>query len=72
MWKKDDQLIALTEQVLTSNSRMSVTRLAEGSRVTVMLAEREDAGLYICQLSALQSAQQVHEVVVRGRRGCYC
>ena len=68
MWKKDEQLVALTEQVLTSNSRMSVTRLAEGSRVTVMLAEREDAGLYICQLSALHSVQQVHEVVVRGRR----
>ena len=68
MWKKDDQLVALAEKVLTSNPRMSVTRLAEGTRLGLMLAEREDAGLYSCELSALQSLQQVHEVVVRGER----
>ena len=66
MWKKEDQLVALAEQVLTSNTRMSVTRMAEGTGLTVILAEREDAGLYTCQLSALQSVQQVHDVVVRG------
>ena len=67
MWKKEDQLVALAEQVLTSNSRMSVTRLPEGTMLSLMLAEREDAGLYTCQLSALQSVHQGHEVVVRGR-----
>ena len=66
MWKKEDQLVALAEQVLTSNTRMSVTRMEEGTGLTVILAEREDAGLYTCQLSALQSVQQVHDVVVRG------
>ena len=66
MWKKEDQLVALAEKVLTSNTRMSVTRMAEGTGLTVILAEREDAGLYTCQLSALQSVQQVHDVVVRG------
>ena len=66
MWKKEDQLVALAEQVLTSNTRMSVTRLAEGTRLTLILAERDDAGLYSCQLSSLQSVQQVHDVVVRG------
>ena len=70
MWKKEDQLVALAEQVLTSNTRMSVTRLAEGTRLTLILAEREDAGLYTCQLSALQSVQQVHDVVVRGIEFC--
>ena len=34
-----------------------------------VLAEREDAGLYTCQLTALQSLQQRHQVVVRGRQG---
>ena len=69
MWKKEDQLVALAEKVLTSNSRMSVTRVAEGTMLSLMLAEREDAGLYTCQLTALQSLQQQHQVVVRGRQG---
>ena len=42
MWKKDDQLVALDDQVLRRNGRMSVEKVERGSCLSVMLSERED------------------------------
>ena len=68
MWKKDDQLVALDDQVLRRNGRMSVEKVERGSCLSVMLSEREDGGVYTCQLSALQSLTQPHHVLVRGQQ----
>ena len=68
MWRKDDQLVALHDQVLTTNGRLSVEKVEEGSLLSVMLAEREDGGVYSCQPSALQSLLQPHNVLVRGQQ----
>ena len=45
MWRKDDQLVALHDQVLTTNGRLSVEKVEQGSLLSVMLAEREDGGV---------------------------
>ena len=68
MWRKEDQLVALDDQVLSSNGRVSVEKVEEGSSLNVMLTEREDGGVYTCQLSALQSLLQPHNVLVRGQQ----
>ena len=51
MWKKDDQLFVLNDQLLNSNKRMSVDRVENGNTVTVRLAERDDEGIYTCQVT---------------------
>ena len=66
MWKKDDQLVALNDQVLSSNDRMTVQMVEDGNMLKVILAERDDGGNYSCEVTALQSVQQLHHLVVRG------
>jgi len=68
MWKKDNQLFILNNKVLTQepsqNPRIQVTPLKSGNILSVKKAEKLDAGLYSCQVSAIDSIEQVHKVVI--------
>ena len=78
MWKrieagKGETVIAIDQNVLSSDSRISVSVKhgssgTPGSTLTVAVAKREDAGQYICEMGNKEHSKIKHTVQIRGKK----
>ena len=78
MWKKVEPgksgkagaILAMGEQILSQDSRVSVEINREGdkkgSNLIIALAEDSDAGHYVCQLGSNEKKELKHTITIRG------
>jgi len=66
IWKKGSTILALGDNVMSSDSRVKVSPMKNGNRLVISLADyKMDDGRYTCQLSAQRSVELEHTVRVR-------
>lgn len=66
IWKKGSSILALGDNVMSSDSRVKVSPMKNGNRLVISLADyKMDDGRYTCQLSAQKNIELEHTVRVR-------
>ena len=68
MWKKGNKIIVMNNKPFENDDRIKVEKVPNGNKLSIRLAEEEDAGEYSCQLpySVEETIELVHNVTVRG------
>jgi len=67
MWKKGNKIIVMNNKPFENDDRIKVEKVPNGNKLSIRLAEEEDAGEYSCQLpySVEETIELVHNVTVR-------
>eukprot|EP00090_Calanus_glacialis_P003066 TRINITY_DN12217_c0_g1_i1.p1 TRINITY_DN12217_c0_g1~~TRINITY_DN12217_c0_g1_i1.p1 ORF type:complete len:608 (-),score=110.53 TRINITY_DN12217_c0_g1_i1:469-2292(-) len=67
MWKKGNKIIAINDKLFEKDEddRTKVEKVPNGNRLTIRLAEEDDAGEYLCQVTAAETIELVHDVQIR-------
>jgi len=66
MWKKGSKVISLNNKVFENDDeRIKVMKVPNGNELTIRLAEADDAGEYICQVTAVETIELVYNVEIR-------
>jgi PDZ domain-containing secreted protein len=68
MWKKGNTIIAINDKLFENDEddRIELEKVPNGNKLSIRLAEEEDAGEYICQVTAAETIELVHDVQIRG------
>jgi len=67
MWKKGTEIIALNDKLFENDDRIKVEKVHNGNLLSIILAEEDDAGEYLCHVSAAETIELVHNVEIRVR-----
>jgi len=67
MWKKGNKIIAINDKLfeIDEDDRTQVEKIPNGNKLTIRLAEEDDAGEYLCQVTAAETIELVHDVQIR-------
>ena len=74
LWKKGEDYVAVGDSIINKNDpRIQLIRETNenggvvGNTLVISLAEEEDAGEYVCQVSTYKPVEIKHSVKIRGR-----
>lgn len=67
MWKKGNKIIAIGDKLFEpeEDDRTKLEKIVNGNKLTIRLAEEDDAGEYLCQVTAAETIELVHDVQIR-------
>jgi len=67
MWKKGNKIIAIGDKLFEpdEDDRTKLEEVENGNRLTIRLAGEDDAGEYLCQVTAAETIELVHDVKIR-------
>eukprot|EP00092_Neocalanus_flemingeri_P008763 GFUD01009436.1.p1 GENE.GFUD01009436.1~~GFUD01009436.1.p1 ORF type:complete len:618 (+),score=134.10 GFUD01009436.1:101-1954(+) len=67
MWKKGNKIIVLNDKPFENDERIKVEKVPNGNKLSIRLAEEDDAGDYLCQVPVAESEtiELVHNVKIR-------
>lgn len=66
LWKKGEDIITVGNQVINkADARLQLIQETNGNTLVISLAEEEDAGDYICQISTYKPTEIKHSVKIR-------
>ena len=70
MWKKGNKIIAIDDKLFEpdEDDRTKLEKVENGNKLTIKLAGEDDAGEYLCQVTAAETIELVHDVKIRGGR----
>jgi hypothetical protein len=67
LWKKGEDFVAVGDRIINpSDARLQLVKETNGNTLVISLAEEEDAGEYICQVSTYKPIEIKHSVKIRG------
>ena len=68
MWKKGNKIIAISDKLYDKRDeeRIVIEKVPNGNILSIRLAEEDDAGEYLCQVTAAETIELVHDVQIRG------
>ena len=67
MWKKGNKIIAISIRLFAEeDNRTKLEKIENGNKLTIRLAGEDDAGEYLCQVTAAEIIELVHDVQIRG------
>jgi hypothetical protein len=68
LWKKGDDFVAVGDRIVNpSDARLQLVKETNGNTLVISLAEEEDAGDYVCQVSTYKPIEIKHSVKIRGK-----
>ena len=68
LWKKGEDFVAVGDKIVNpSDARLQLVKETNGNTLVISLAEEEDAGEYVCQLSTYKPIEIKHSVKIRGK-----
>jgi len=67
MWKKGNKIIAISDKLYDKRDeeRIVIEKVPNGNILSIRLAEEDDAGEYLCQVTAAETIELVHDVQIR-------
>jgi len=67
MWKKGNKIIAMGDKLYEpdEDDRIKLEKIENGNKLTIRLAGEDDAGEYLCQVTATEIIELVHDVQIR-------
>jgi len=66
LWKKGDDFVAVGDRIVNpSDARLQLVKETNGNTLVISLAEEEDAGDYVCQVSTYKPIEIKHSVKIR-------
>jgi len=67
MWKKGNKIIAIDDKLFEpdEDDRTKLEKVENGNKLTIKLAGEDDAGEYLCQVTAAETIELVHDVKIR-------
>ena len=69
LWKKGDVFVAVGDRIVNpSDARLQLVKETNGNSLVISLAEEEDAGDYVCQVSTYKPIEIQHSVKIRGKK----
>ena len=73
MWKKGNNILAINDKLFENDKdgRMKLEKVLNGNKLSIRLAEEDDGGEYICQVTAVETIELVHNVQIRGEFSKY-
>jgi hypothetical protein len=68
LWKKGEDFIAVGDRIVNpTDPRLQLIKETNGNTLVISLAEEEDAGEYVCQVSTYKPIEIKHSVQIRGK-----
>ena len=68
LWKKGDDFVAVGDRIVNpGDARLQLVKETNGNTLVISLAEEEDAGDYVCQVSTYKPIEIKHSVKIRGK-----
>ena len=68
LWKKGEDFVAVGDKIVNpSDARLQLVKETNGNTLVISLAEEEDAGDYVCQVSTYKPIEIKHSVKIRGK-----
>ena len=68
LWKKGEDFISVGNRIVdSSDKRVQLVKEPNGNTLVISLAEEEDAGEYVCQVSTFKPVEIKHTVKIRGK-----
>ena len=68
LWKKGEDFIAVGNRIVNNNDpRFQIIQETNGNTLVISLAEEQDAGEYVCQVSTYKPIEIKHSVKIRGK-----
>ena len=69
LWKKGEDFIAVGNRIVNNNDpRFQIIQETNGNTLVISLAEEQDAGEYVCQVSTYKPIEIKHSVKIRGKK----
>ena len=67
MWMRNQNIIAVGDQIIEKDTRFKLEKSQNGNTLTIALAEETDAGNYTCQISTFKPSNLYHSIKIRGK-----